>query len=311
MNELSRRDFMLSTVGVAASAVLSPSSNAFAKPPKTEFGVQLYTVQSELAKDPEGTLRKIADIGYRTVEFRGDQSKALAPIIERVGLSCRSLHYGMPQLQSQLDQVIEDAQRVRARFVVCAAAWVADMSRLASLAKEGDMTKAYMALAKTFSLDDWHWNIEQLNAIGAKVKKAGLQLAYHNHGFEFKKFDGKSAFDEMLAMTDPASVAFELDCGWAANAGQDPADYLRHYPQRIHLLHIKDIARVKPDNTDFDIASTAIGRGVIDWRRVLDAATAAGVAGYFVEHEPPFSMPPLEQLKVSYDYLSILESTMR
>src|SRR5689334_4012519 len=133
MNELSRRKFIVSAAGVAASTMLGQPSTAFAKPPKIGFGVQLYTVQSELTKDPEGTLRKIADIGYRMVEFSGDQSKVLAPIIERVGLTCRSLHYGMPQLQAQLDQVIEDAQRVRAQFVVCAAAWVADLSRLASL----------------------------------------------------------------------------------------------------------------------------------------------------------------------------------
>lgn len=303
MSELSRRNFMLSTAGVAASAILGQSSVAFAKPAKIEFGAQLYTVRDEIAKDAEGTLRKIAEIGYRTVEFSGDQTKALAPIIERVGLSCRSLHYGIPQLQSQLDQAIDDAHRVKAGFVVCAAPWVADMSRLASLAKESDMTSAFMALTKTFTLDDWRWNAEQLNAIGAKLRAAGLQLAYHNHGFEFKKFDGKTAFDELLALTDPANVAVELDCGWTANAGQDPADFLRRYPQRIRLLHIKDIARVKTGDNDFDIASTAIGRGVIDWRRVLDAAGAAGVAGCFVEHEPPFSMPPLEQLKVSYEYL--------
>ena len=92
-------------------------------------------------------------------------------------------------------------------------------------------------------MDDWKWNAEQFNKVGEQVKKEGLQLAYHNHNFEWKSYDGVTGYDEFLRLTDPGLVKLELDCGWATVAGQDPVTYLTKYPKRYSLLHIKDFRK--------------------------------------------------------------------
>jgi sugar phosphate isomerase/epimerase len=169
------------------------------------------------------------------------------------------------------------------------------------------MEQSFMALMDSFTADDWRWNTEQFNKIGAQVKKAGLQFGYHNHGVEFREFDGKIAFDELLHNTDPDLVVMEMDCGWVANAGFDPVDYLTRYPKRFHLLHVKDLQKGFKANTGFDIHGTEIGHGTLDWPRIFKAAKSSGVKGYFVEQEPPYARPPLEEIKISYDYLHQLK----
>jgi len=299
------------TAGMAAAAVATKSGGVDADPLSLPIGLQLYTVGDDLKKDLDGTLQTIAAIGYREVETAGlpgsYSAQQMRAALDKAGLKCRSTHFPLPLLQMDVAGHVAQAQQLGAEYLICAAPWVADMSRFKPPAAGQGMETSFMALMDTFTAEDWRWNAEQFNKIGAEVKKAGLQFGYHNHGAEFREFDGKIAFDELLRNTDPELVAMEMDCGWVANAGHDPIDYLKRFPRRFHLLHVKDLKKGYTANTGFDIHGTEIGHGVLDWPRIFKAAKSSGVRGYFVEQEPPYARPPLEEIKISFDYLHQLK----
>lgn len=302
---------MAAAAGTTMAAILTKAGDGNADPLDLPIGLQLYTVADDLKKDLEGTLKTIAAIGYREVETAGMpgnvDAQQLRAALDKVGLKCRSTHCPLPLLQMDVAGQIKQAQQLGAQYLICAAPWVEDMSRFKPSGPGEGMEHAFMALLDSFTAADWRWNAEQFNKIGAEVKKAGLQFGYHNHGSEFKEFDGKIAFDEILRGTDPELVVMEMDCGWVANAGHDPVDYLKRFPGRFHLLHVKDLKKGFKPNTGFDISGTEIGNGALDWPRIFAAAKAAGVKGYFVEQEPPYARPPLEEIKISYDYLHKLK----
>jgi sugar phosphate isomerase/epimerase len=174
---------------------------------------------------------------------------------------------------------------------------------------------AFLALLQSLTLDDWKWNADQFNKIGEQIKKAGLQLGYHNHNFDFKPYGSTTGYDEFIRLTDPNLVKLELDCGWMTVAGHDPVKYLSKYQDRYRLLHIKDFKKgfkpttaLAPGSPDSPVP-TELGRGAIDYRKILNVAAKGQIEALFVEQEPPFiEMPALEAIKVDYDYLKGLQS---
>ena len=114
---------------------------------------------------------------------------------------------------------------------------------------------------------------EFLNETGARTRAAGVTLVYHNHDFEFKTIDGKYVLDLFYEHTDPNLVQIELDCFWVHKAGVNPAAYIRKYPNRVPLLHIKDMT-AGPEPTFAEV-----GEGVIDWQPVFEAAPVGGPSG--------------------------------
>jgi sugar phosphate isomerase/epimerase len=275
------------------------------------IGLQLYTVKDELDKDLTGTLRKLAALGCRTVEAANFATNLnpvqLRAALDEVGMDCLSAHVPMPFLLGELEPLIAEMQAIGARYVVCTAPWVEDNARFMQAAQQGSMENAFGDLMHSLTLDDWRWNAEQLNRVAGELHAADLQLVYHNHGFEFKQFDGKPAFDHLLAMTDPERVAFEVDCGWMVNAGYDPVDYLNRHGDRIALLHLKDLTRTDPGGTGLQLAGIHLGGGIVDWPAVLAAANRAGVNACFIEQEAPFPAPVLDELEASFAYLASLE----
>jgi sugar phosphate isomerase/epimerase len=192
--------------------------------------------------------------------------------------------------------------------------WVADPSRFKSNAT-GDQTAFFLAILQRLTLDDWKWNAEQFNKVGEQIRKAGLQLGYHNHNFEFRSYGSTTGYDEFIRLTDPDLVKLELDCGWMTVAGLDPVAYLTKYPERYRLLHIKDFRKGFTPTTKLGDQGqnapvpTELGRGAIDYRRILDAASKGQIRALFVEQEPPFTeMPALEAIKLDYDYLKKLQA---
>lgn len=306
MSSISRRELLVLAASTAAAATL-PRSLVQADPLGLPIGVQLYTVAAELRKDFDGTLHKLAEIGFRIVEnatFSASMnSTQLRAALDKVGMSCQSVHYGLTQLQGNLPKIIDEMHVLGAKYAVCPTPWVADPSRLAAAMKGNSPEVGFGKFLNSMTLDDWRWNAEHFNKIGEAMKKAGLQFAYHNHSFEFRVVDGKIIFDELLALTDPDLVKIELDCGWVANAGHNPAGYIDRFPDRIQLLHVKDIQKRQVNEFSFDIQGIHMGGGIVDWPAVFAAAKRAGVKGYFVEQENPFPAPVFEELKASYDYL--------
>jgi sugar phosphate isomerase/epimerase len=279
------------------------------------IGLQLYTVGKEMDADPFGTLKKVAAVGYKTVELSPPAKVPLADLkkgLDDVGLKNPSGHYLLQDLLKNLDQNIDAAHRLGQQYMVVTVPWVADPSRFKADPAGGQFA-FFLAIINGLTLDDWKWNAEQFNHTGEQVKKAGLQLAYHNHNFEFRKYGETIGYDEFLRLTDPALVKLELDCGWVTVAGRDPIAYLRKYPDRYRLLHIKDFHKGFTPTTTLGESGphapvpTELGRGGIDYKRVLEAAKNAGVQAMYVEQEPPFTeMSAFEAIQVDYDYLKNL-----
>jgi sugar phosphate isomerase/epimerase len=308
---LTRRTFTrgaaLAVAGIGGSGA---NSRAFGDPLDLPIGLQLYTVQDDLGKDFEGTMRRVADIGYRQIESNltvgGRDAKQIAETAKRLGLGWRSIHTSIPELQGGVDKIIEQAHDNSIAYIICASPWVKDPSRIKPLDPSDPMVKAYgkyapyIAVLNALTLDDWKWCGEVFNTMGEKVKKAGMTFGYHNHNFEFKKFGDILPYDALIAATDPQYVSFELDCGWMASAGYDPAAYLEKHAKRYCLLHIKDLAANQPQG---GAKTTEVGSGTIDWKKIFTAAKHTSVTGYYVEQEPPYEKPPLESVRISYNYL--------
>jgi sugar phosphate isomerase/epimerase len=308
----SRRSFLKTA---AALTALGPH-DMNAKVMNAPIGLQLYTVGKEMDADPFGTLKQVAAVGYKNVELSPMGKTPLQDLkkgLDDAGLTNSSGHYLLPDLMTKLDQNISAARQLGQEYMIVTVPWVADPSRFKSNAG-GDEMALFLAVLNSLTLDDWKWNAEQFNRVGEQVKKAGLQLGYHNHNFEFKSYGSTTGYDEFIRLTDPNLVKLELDCGWMTVAGHDPIAYLTKYPDRYRLLHIKDFRKgFRPTTKLMDQGPNApvpteLGRGAIDYRRIFEIASKGQIRGIFVEQEPPFTeMPALEAIKVDYNYLKNLQ----
>jgi sugar phosphate isomerase/epimerase len=316
MSRTTRRTFVkVAASGIAASFLEIPSGNA--NPLNLPIGLQLYTVGREMDSDPAGTLKAVAAAGYKQVELSPlskTSATDLKKMLDDAGLKNPSGHYMLPDLMSNLQEKMDFAHQFGQEFMVVTVPWVADPSRFKPDPQLGQIG-VFLAIISGLTLDDWKWNAEQFNKVGEQIKKAGLQLAYHNHNFEWRSYGGVTGYDEFLRLTDLGLVKLELDCGWATVAGQDPVAYLTKYPERYSLLHIKDFQKgFTPRTTLMDKdpgapLPTELGRGTIEYGRVFAAAKKARIRALFVEQEPPFTeMPALEAIKVNYEYMKNLKS---
>ena len=284
MHSMTRRDFVRLGVGAATAAAIA--GRLAAAPLRLPIGLQLYSVRELLPKDFDGTLAKVRAAGYTEVEAAGYYGRAAAEFrkaMEKAGLRCVSTHHPLGVLLKQQDELIEYGRHLGLEYLVCP-----------SPARRDPEAKGPL------TLDDWRWTAEQLNRIGEKVKAAGMIFGYHNHGPEFGSEGGVVFYDELLRLTDPKLVIFELDCGWAASAVRNPVDYLSKSPERFPLLHVKDMT--KGANGNFH--STVMGRGVVDYRPILRAAT--GLKHYFIEQEE-FDIDPIEAIRLDADYMRKLD----
>jgi sugar phosphate isomerase/epimerase len=251
------------------------------------IGLQLYSVRTLLPTDYAGTLKQVGALGYKEVEAAGffnlpvEQVKAA---MQGAGLRCVSAHYPLALLKQHLEEILPFCKSLGAGYVVCSS----PMHQQAGV--KGPL-----------SLDDWKWSAEQFNQIAGKVEEAGMRFAYHNHYAEFGAIGGVLPYDELLKNTDPAKVSFELDCGWVIVGGQDPVKYLKQYPKRIVMLHVKDFKDNKPPSVE-------LGTGSVDYTPIFAAAAAGGhIKHCFVEQEE-FQGPIMEALAVDAKYMKRLRA---
>jgi sugar phosphate isomerase/epimerase len=280
--------------------------DAFAAKPRLgplgkPVGLQLWTIRDDVAKDLPGSLNAVSKIGYGEVEFAGVPKAPAAEVramLRDNGLGAPSMHCGMDDAQKELQQRIDYANAIGARYLVISFPSTAD-----ARFKDGN------ALAAGITLDDWKWNAEQLNRIGELTRKAGITCGYHNHNMEFRAYDGVVAYDELLRLTDPELVTMQLDLAWVVAAGADPLRLLTRHADRISSLHIKDVRKdaTKTVVDRVDPQTTEVGRGRVDWPKLFAAMDPQRIRHYFVEQEN-FERPPLESVKLSFDYLSRLNA---
>ena len=228
---------------IYGSALLQ-SSESYAKILHVPLGLRLFTVRELYSKDYDGTLKQIGSIGFREVESAGYYDHSAAQVKQAMasaGLHLVSAHYSSDDLHKQLDEILAFNKELGVHYIVCSFPGFKDPSRVKNLSPK-DRTNA-------FNLDDWRWNAEQFNKIGAKVSAAGLQTGYHNHTMEFHAIDGVVPYDELGHITDHFHVTMEMDCGWVTVGGANPIDYLRKYPTRISMLHVKDFKGITADSS--------------------------------------------------------------
>ena len=282
---IDRRRFLSTTsqgvIGAVALAALNRINGEAATSKLSSVGVQLYTVRAEMAKDFEGSLEKIAAIGYKEVEFAGYYNKSpkdVQAVLNRHGLTAPSAHMPLADLQTKLDQTVETVKAVGHKFMIC----------------------PYLEDKDRRTLDDYKRHAETFNRAGEACRKAGIQFGYHNHDFEFEAKDGTLPYDLLLAETDKDLVKMELDLYWISKAGQNPLAYIDKYKDRFALFHVKEMDKTPKQGI------TEVGRGVIDFKSIFAKAPAGAIKHYFVEQDTcPGS--PFDSIKVSFDYLKQLE----
>jgi sugar phosphate isomerase/epimerase len=287
-----RRLFLKTSSAALLSTTLPQTRSLFAAAPTLHvpLGLQLYSVRQLLPKDFDGTLKDVGALGYREVESAGyfDHSPAeVKKAMAAANLHLVSAHHSSDDLHKRLDEIIAFDKEVGVTYLICASPSFKDPST----PKNPDRNHA-------FTLDDWRWNADQFNQFADKVIAAGMRFGYHNHTPEFHEVDGVVPYDELMRLTDPAKVTFELDCGWVVVGGGNPIDYLKKYPTRISMLHIKDF---KPDTTP--PVPAELGTGHIDYAPIFaQAAKSGNIKHCFVEQEG-FNMPPMQSLKVDAEYM--------
>ena len=246
----------------------------------SKIGLQLYTVRRELKQDFEGTLRKVAALGIKEVEFTdyfGQKPERIKELLKNLKITSPSVHISTKTLRDGLAKAIEDAKIIGHEYLVLG--WLPEEKRK--------------------SLDDYKRLIELINKAGEECLKSDLQFAYHNHDFEFKELEKKIPYDLILAETDSEKVKMELDLYWISKAGFDPLSYIEKHPKRFPLVHVKDM-----DDTPKKYFTEA-GRGTIDFKKIFAKSNAAGIKHYYIEQDET-PAEPLKSLEISLKYLKEL-----
>jgi sugar phosphate isomerase/epimerase len=303
----SRRSFVrhAAAATIALSAGLAPRARAY--PLGLDPGLQLWSVKDALEADQAGTLRKIGAMGYREVELY-QLPASVATFKQQCADSGLAIVGGHFYLQSLKDnRTIDAALQLGMSYVIVV------FPTLQSIRDKdiSDMSvRDLNPLYEKITADDYKWNADQFNHYGAQVKQSGLQLGYHTHAVDLKRFGQRSAFEILIESTDPGLVVFEMDCGHVIHAGADPMAYLRKYPTRIQLLHLKDLkagygisASIDTEEKD---TNAELGAGVIDWKTLFQVAAKGSIKHYFIEHEGEMAHPPLASAANSLAYLKHL-----
>jgi sugar phosphate isomerase/epimerase len=258
------------------------------EPFEGSVGMELWTYRRELQRDLPGTLKTIHNLGIVEVEtssFYGHTAAEFRKLLENAQMSCVSIVVPYERMRDVIGEVIADASEVGATYVI-----VSDIPRTGELNEE-----------------EVHAAARDFNNWGKELQVKGLQFAYHPHGFEFGHTKTATLFDVLVQETNPDAVSFELDTFWFRQGGVDPARFIERYPDRFHLLHLKDIAvGTKQDQSGGspDTSSVVLGHGQLHLKEILRAARNAGVREYFIEDESPGAA---KQVPESMRYLSQIQ----
>jgi sugar phosphate isomerase/epimerase len=288
MNQ-SRRTFLKNSALAVAAAGLMPEGTFAAPTKKRILGIQLYSVRDDMKNDPSGTLRKLADMGYKYVEhanyidrkFYGYGAKEFKSLLDGMGLKMLSGHTRMDprhwddakkDFTDAWKWTVEDAAIVGQQYVI--SPWLDESRR------------------KTY--DDLLGYMDIFNKCGELCKKSGMKFGYHNHDFEFSQvLNNQKIFDIILKNTDPALVAQQLDMGNLYNGGAVAIAIVMQYPGRFELMHVKDEIKATSGNEKYE--STILGQGIVGTKQVTDLGKKSGGTHQFIiEQESYQGKTPLD-----------------
>jgi sugar phosphate isomerase/epimerase len=281
-----RRNFIKQSGLITAGLMMNPSD--LLKKQKN-VGIQLYSVRDEIFKDPKGVIKKIATAGYSEVEmfglnaenkFYGLTVKEFAQLLKDNKLKSPSGHYAPENFLFEngngddVKNFCEVGNTLGNKYIIIP--WMKEERR------------------KT--IDQYKVLAERINKAGEICKKANLQLAYHNHDFEFADMNGQHGYDVLLNNTDKDLVKMEMDIYWVVRAGYDPIELFKKHPGRFHLWHVKDMD--KADRTK----NTEVGNGTVDFKTIFANAKLSGVKHYMVEQENNYKPDIFGSIKTSCGY---------
>jgi sugar phosphate isomerase/epimerase len=246
------------------------------------IGIQLYTLREDMETDMEGTLRKVAALGYEGVEFAGYygmQAAALRSLLDELGLQAIGSHVSLQKLRTDIQNEIAYLKTIRGKYLIC----------------------PYVAEEDRKHAEDWQLIFADFERFGIEASRQGLQFLYHNHAFEFDlEMDGAYVFDALYAASSSESVQVEMDICWVQFAGQDPLAYIAKYAGRLPLLHMKDFTK----DEDQKLVTLELGLGNVKLHEVIQAADKAGVEWLIVEQDT-CQKPPMVSVQNSLNWLKV------
>jgi sugar phosphate isomerase/epimerase len=292
--KVSRRNFLQNTTAALAGVTLLNSAFTAARNPKEITGIQLYSVRDDMKKDPLGTLKQLAAMGYRHVEhanyverkFYGYSPKEFRKILDDLGLRMPSGHTVLGRkhwdeaskdFTDEWKYTVEDAAVLGQQYVI--SPWMD-----ASVRKSYDGLVAYM---------------EVFNKSGELCKKSGMQFGYHNHDFEFsERLNNLTLYDIILQKTDPNLVIQQLDIGNMVGGGGEAMEVLKKYPGRFASMHVKDVIPQAGNAEKFE--STILGKGLVKPKTVIDWGRKSGGTRHFIiEQEAYQDRTPMDSIRES------------
>ena len=324
---MDRRDAVKNTVfgmgalvlGSACNANVSKNNRNTKMEKALNFWVQLFTIPGLVDQDLKGTLKTLSEIGYKEVEFFGpypfsaEETKKnweglkqqlglknnafygysvedTAKMLSDNGLQAPSFHADLITMQTGMTKMLDELSKLNAKYVVIPA-----------------------LMSGRDSLDDYKKLAESFNQFGEQMSKYGMQFVYHNHGYEHIEMDGQIPMHFLIQNTNPDFVQFELDIFWMQAAGADPIEFLKTYPNRFRLLHLKDARETfrfsgdggTPDQwmAGFPKMSDP-GDGIFDIAGIIKQARKSGAFHFFLERD--LAPDPLNTLKNSFKNLNAM-----
>lgn len=273
---LSRRELLAATGAAAVGRLM-------ADPLGMPIETQTWPIRDALGKDFPGTLKQIAGMGYKGIEMcsppsykegfgalAGMSAAEMKKTIQAAGLRCESCHYQFKEMKENLDERIAFAIELGLKQMILSS----------------------FGLPNSATMADWAKAAGELNQIGEKIAKAGLQAGFHNHHGEFQKIDNQLIYDKLMAELDPKLVKMQFQVA-VISIGYEAATYMKKYAGRFISMHLADwSAETRKE--------AAVGSGSVDWKGLFAAAKTGGVKNYFVEMN-------LEFMKPSHDFLHGLE----
>ena len=273
---------------------------------KFKVGLQLYSVRDEMEKDMDATLKAVKEMGYDYVEFAGYYGKTaeeVRAILDKYNLNCISVHQGYEVFLDEPQKNVDYLKTIGAKF--CAIPWMGE-----------EKHKGHEAFDKT---------VKEIAQVAALLKENGIQMMYHNHDFEFHKYEGKFLLDWLYETVPADLLQPQIDTCWVHYAGYDPCEYITKYAGRIKVLHLKDFvcknlaqgpvyalidntgkSQGGDDKADSGFEFRPVGQGIQDFPAILDAAEKAGIDYVIVEQDGWPTATSMESVKQSREYLKTL-----
>jgi len=310
----SRRTFIKQSA--AAAAGMMAMNLVSCSPAERPWGIQLFTIPRMAAGDLPGTLKRLQQLGYREIEFFGPYPFSAPETIENwKGLASQmdlgeNAFYGytVEDVRSMLGDLGLSAPSVHMDLLTLRTNLKPAMEQIAKLGTRYVAIPALMGQPLTTS-GDFERFADEFNGFGAAMKEFGIRLVYHNHGYEHAVRDGKIPMDILLDQTDPETVVFELDIFWMQAAGASPVEYLKKYPGRFRLMHVKDAAEAVRFAGDGSTPEQWMplfpkmadpGTGVFDIKGIIAAATESGTEHFYLERD--LTPTPEQTLQASISY---------